>query len=80
MYGEDFLDRVREAGLEPVDDDLFAGTADGFFTANGLKPQVRALFASRHPAGLRRFFGPEGAVRTGIHLSAVPSASLLQRP
>ena len=80
VYGEDFLDRVREAGLAPVEIELFPGAPDGFFTANGLKPRVSALFASRHPAGLRRFFGPEGAVRTGVHLSAVPSASLLQPP
>ena len=57
VYGEDFLDRVREAGLEPVEIELFPGAPDRFFTANGLKPRVRALFASRHPAGLRRFFG-----------------------
>lgn len=56
VYGEDFLDRVREAGLEPVEIELFPGAPDRFFTANGLKPRVRALFASRLPAGLRRFF------------------------
>ena len=60
VYGEDFLDRVREAGLDPVEFELFPGAPDRFFTANGLKPRVRALFASRHPAGLGRFFG-EGA-------------------
>ena len=58
VYGEDFLDRVHGAGLAPVEIELFPGAPDGFFTANGLKPRVRALFASRHPAGLRRFFGP----------------------
>ena len=60
VYGEDFLDRVREAGLDPVELELFPGAAAGFFTTNGLKPRARALFASRDPAGLRRFFG-EGA-------------------
>ena len=60
VYGEDFLDRVREAGLDPVEMELFPGAPAGFFTANGLKPRVRALFASRHPAGVRRFFGPAG--------------------
>ena len=60
VYGEDFLDRVREAGLEPVDIELFPGAPAGFFTTNGLKPRVRALFAYRHPAGVRRFFGPAG--------------------
>ena len=80
VYGEDFLDRVRDAGLDPVEIELFPDAPARFFAANGLKPRVRALLASRDPAGLRRFFGPEGAVRTGIHLSAVPSASLLQRP
>ena len=57
VYGEDFLDRVREAGLAAVEMELFPGAPAGFFTANGLKPRVRALFASRRPAGLRRFFG-----------------------
>ena len=56
VYGEDFLDRVREAGLDPVELELFPGAPDRFFTANGLKPRVRALFAAHHPAGLRRFF------------------------
>ena len=65
VYGEDFLDRVREAGLEPVEMELFPGAPAGFFTANGLKPRVRALFASRHPAGLRRFFGEGGAAGPG---------------
>ena len=63
VYGEDFLDRVRSAGLAPVEIELFPGAPDGFFTANGLKPRVQALFASRHPAGLHRFFGP-GADRS----------------
>ena len=57
VYGEDFLDRVRDAGLAPVEMELFPGAPDTFFTANGLKPRVRALFAPRRPAGLRRFFG-----------------------
>ena len=57
VYGEDFLDRVREAGLEPVEMELFPGASDRFFTENGLKPRACALFASRHPVGLRRFFG-----------------------
>lgn len=57
VYGDDFLDRVREAGLEPMEIELFPGAPTGFFTGNGLKPRVRTLFASRHPAGLRRFFG-----------------------
>ena len=60
VYGEDFLHRVRDAGLAPVEIELFPGAPDGFFTANGLKPRVRALFASRDPAGLRRFLGIEG--------------------
>ena len=58
VYGEDFLDRVREAGLEPIEIELFPGAPARFFAANGLKPRVRALFASRDPVGLRRFFGP----------------------
>ena len=57
VYGEDFVDRVREAGLEPVELELFPGAPSRFFVANGLKPRVRALFASRHRAGLHRFFG-----------------------
>ena len=60
VYGEDFVDRVREAGLKPVDLELFKGVPARFFVAHGLKPRVRALFASRDPAGLRRFFGPRG--------------------
>ena len=56
VYGEDFLDRVREAGLDPVEVELFPGAPVRFFAAYGLKPRVRALFASRHPTGLRRFF------------------------
>ena len=60
VYGEDFLDRVNDAGLTPVEIELFPGAPDGFFTTNGLKPRVRALFASRNPAGVRRFFGPAG--------------------
>ena len=75
VYGEDFLDRVREAGLEPVEIELFPGAPDGFFTANGLKPRVRALFASRHPAGLRRFFGEGGVARPGVGSSPRPAAS-----
>ena len=67
VYGEDFLDRVRESGLDPVELDLFPGAPARFFAANGLKPQVSALFASRRPAGARRFFGLDEAdpVRTG---------------
>ena len=65
VYGEDFLDRVRHAGLDPVEIELFPGAPERFFTANGLKPRVRALFASRHPAGLRRFFGEGGAAGPG---------------
>ncbi len=61
VYGEDFLDRVRDAGLEPVEIELFPEEPPRFFAANGLKPHVRALFASRDPAGLRRFFDDRGA-------------------
>ena len=75
VYGEDFLDRVREAGLEPIEIELFPGAPDGFFTANGLKPRVRALFASRHPTGIRRFFGEGGAARPGAGSSPRPAAS-----
>lgn len=57
VYGEDFLDRVRDAGLEPAEIELFPGVPARFFTANGLKPRVRALFAFRDPAGRHRFFG-----------------------
>ena len=60
VYGEDFLDRVRAAGLEPVESELFPGAPDRFFAANGLKPRVRALFASRHPAGRGRFLDERG--------------------
>jgi len=80
VYGEDFLDRVREAGLEPADIELFPGSAPDFFTANGLKPRVRALFASRRPAGLRRFFGPGAAVHPGVEPGSTPVASLPQPP
>ena len=66
VYGEDFCGRVREAGLEPVEIEPFPGAPDRFFTANGLKPRVRALFASRDPSGLRRFFGNRGAGRSGV--------------
>ena len=75
VYGEDFLGRVREARLEPVEMELFPSAPDGFFTANGLKPRVRALFASRHPAGIRRFFGEGGAARPGVGSSPRPAAS-----
>ena len=61
VYGEDFLDRVREAGLDPVEVELFPGAPAGFFVANGLKPTVKALFAFRHPAGLCRYFGHDVA-------------------
>ena len=61
VYGEDFFDRVREAGLEPVEVELFPGAPAGFFTANGLKPHVRALFASRDSVGLRRFLGEDAS-------------------
>ena len=57
VYGKDFPDRVRGAGLEPVEIELFPGAPARFFAANGLKPRTSALFASRDPAGLRRFFG-----------------------
>ena len=66
IYGEDFVDRVREAGLDPVELELFPGAPARFFIANGLKPRVRALFASRDPAGLRRFFGPGRADGHGV--------------
>ena len=61
VYGEDFLDRVRDAGLDPVEIELFPGAPARFFAVNGLKPRARALFASRGPAGLRRFFDDHGA-------------------
>ena len=57
VYGEDFSDRVRGAGIEPVELELFPDAPARFFAANGLKPRASALFASRDPAGLRRFFG-----------------------
>ena len=66
VYGEDFLDRVREAGLEPAEIELFPGAPDRFFAANGLKHRVRALFASRRSAGLRRYFGERGAVHSVV--------------
>ena len=80
VYGEDFLERMRDAGLEPVEIELFPGAPARFFTANGLKPRARALFASRDPAGLHRFFGCDEAVRTVIHSGPVPRASLLRQP
>ena len=82
VYGEDFLDRVREAGLEPVEIELFPDHPPDFFTANGLKPRVRALFASRQPAGLHRFFGPGKTTHPGIESSLDLNLSvspLLQR-
>ena len=80
VYGEDFLDRVREAGLEPVEIELFPGAPPDFFTANGLKPRARALFASRRPAGLHRFFGPGKAVHPGVGPGPDPAAGPLQPP
>ena len=75
VYGEDFLDRVREAGLDPVEIELFPDAPARFFAANGLKLRVRALFASRHPAGIRRFFGEGGVARPGVGSSPRPAAS-----
>ena len=75
VYGEDFLDRVRDAGLDPVEIELFPDASARFFAANGLKPRVRALFASRHPAGIRRFFGEGGVARPGVGSSPRPAAS-----
>ena len=72
VYGEDFLDRVREAGLEPIELELFPGAPARFFTANGLKQRVRALFASRDPTGLRRFFGHRESDMNRIHPDCVP--------
>ena len=76
VYGEDFLDRVREAGLDPVEMELFPDAPAGFFTANGLKPRVRALFASRHRSGLRRFFGPGAGGRPRVPLGSDPPPGL----
>ena len=76
VYGEDFLDRVRLAGLDPVEIELFPGAPEHFFIANGLKPPVRALFASRHPSGLRRFIGPGVAEAPG----SGPAAGALRTP
>ena len=78
VYGDDFLDRAREAGLEPVEIELFPGTPVDFFAANGLKLRVRALFASRHPTGLRRFFGEGSSMRAGAGSSPGPAAGPLQ--
>ena len=75
VYGADFLDRVREAGLDPVDVELFPGAPADFFIANGLKPRARALFASRHRSGLRRFFGP--GERPRDHAASGPHPGLL---
>ena len=75
VYGEDFLDRVRDAGLDPVEIELFPDAPARFFTANGLKLRVRALFASRDPAGIRRFFGEGGVARPGVGSSPRPAAS-----
>ena len=60
VYGEDFLDRVRDAGLEPAEVELFPSTSAAFLGAHGLKPHVRALFASHDRAGLQRFFDDTG--------------------
>ena len=76
VYGEDFLDRVREAGLDPVEMELFPDAPAGFFTANGLKPRVRALFASRHRSGLRRFFGPGAGGRPRVPPGSGPPPGL----
>lgn len=80
VYGEDFLDRVRESGLEPVEIELFPAAPAGFFTANGLKPRVRALFASCEPAGVRRFFGDVGAGTLGADARSDPGAGSLRTP
>ncbi|MDE0371524.1 MAG: methyltransferase domain-containing protein, partial [Rhodospirillales bacterium] len=65
VYGEDFFDRVREAGLEPMEVELFPDAPDDFFARNGLKLRVRTLFAFRHLAGIRRFFVADGNAATG---------------
>ena len=76
VYGEDFLGRVRDAGLDPVEMELFPGAPADFFVANGLKPRVRALFASRHRSGLRRFFGEGAGERTRVPPGSGPHPSL----
>ena len=77
VYGEDFLGRVREAGLEPVDVELFPGAPERFFASNGLKHWAGALFAFRDPAGFRRYFDSGGAALSG---SASGRASHMRKP
>ena len=79
IYGEDFLDRVRGAGLDPVEIELFPDAPARFFAANGLKPHTRALFASRDPAGLRRFFGDVCGICTPARPDADPPVIPVQR-
>ena len=66
VYGEDFLDRVRDAGLEPVEKELFPGAPAEFFIANGLKP--RSAPCSGHATG-RAFAGSSVPARANVPAS-----------
>ena len=58
VYGEDFLERVREAGLEVRTDTLFSDCDDEYRRRHGLKREHELLVAFKSEQGARRFPAP----------------------
>jgi SAM-dependent methyltransferase len=58
VYGEDFLERLREAGLEARVDTLFADADGEYKSHHGLKDEHELLLAFKSAAGEHRFPSP----------------------
>lgn len=58
VYGEDFLERVRAAGLEVRTDKLFSDCDDDYRHRHGLKQEHELILAFKSAEGARRFPPP----------------------
>ena len=66
VYGEDFFNRVSEAGLGYRMLRLFEGRSPDYFRENGLKPRSECLLAFTDPAALDRCVHPDVRVARAI--------------
>lgn len=63
VYGEDFFDRVTEAGLGYGVVEIFSRRAETFLRANGLKRRNEIIFAFNTPDALERCRHPDVEIR-----------------
>ena len=74
VYGEDFLDRVREAGLDPVEMELFPGAPDRLLHRQRTEAPGSRPVRVAPPGGRSKVLRPRGAAGARIHLDGGPRA------